>query len=109
MPCIPLRGEDGSHGLLCVRGRQPRKPCSVCGAKTATYLCDGVLATRLVPVLKGGVQRLVPEDQTCDVPLCGRCRVHVPPDQDYCPEHSFDVQALQGELFSEPNEEAQRP
>jgi hypothetical protein len=23
----------------------------------------------------------------CDVPICARCRIHVPPDQDFCRAH----------------------
>jgi hypothetical protein len=99
MHCEPFRMEDGSQGFICGRDRQPKPVCSVCGVRAGTQLCDGDVAVRLEPEIRNGVQRLVPKRETCDRPLCRTCAVHVPPDLDYCPDHSFDVAVVQGELF----------
>jgi len=71
MPCEPFRRSDGSTGLMCTRGRQPRPRCTVCGVRAGTRLCDAVLEAQ----------------HTCDAPLCPRCTQRVGVDGDRCPEH----------------------
>jgi hypothetical protein len=62
---------------VCARPRRPRaeqRTCVVCRCRLTGrwYLCDG-------PGRRPGT--------TCDVPMCGRCRVRPDPacPQDYCP------------------------
>jgi hypothetical protein len=38
------------------------------------------------------------ECDACDVPLCRRCRIHVPPDKDYCRAHRAEARAAATEL-----------
>lgn len=72
MPCIPI---DGGH--VCVRDRQPRKPCYLCG-KRAGFLCDFELSVDTAG-----------NSKTCDRPICGKCRHSIGPEKDLCPEHYF--------------------
>jgi len=81
MPCYPFNtmrdGKITSSGFVCIRGKQRRVRCAVCG-DWSTALCDHEL--------EGG--------RTCDLPICGTCATHVGRDTDYCPAH-----APQKELF----------
>jgi hypothetical protein len=62
-------------GFAIVCGvRRRRKRCTHCQA-WAEYECDA-----------------------CDTPLCPRCRIHVPPDHDYCRAHRIEAQAAAAEL-----------
>jgi hypothetical protein len=38
------------------------------------------------------------ECDACDVPLCRRCRIHVPPDKDFCRSHRAEARAAAAEL-----------
>lgn len=38
------------------------------------------------------------ECDACDVPLCRRCRIHVPPDKDYCRAHRAEARVAAAEL-----------
>jgi hypothetical protein len=55
---------DGGVMIVCRTGPRRRR-CTDCRA-WAEYLCDA---------------------RGCDVPICGRCRIHVPPNRDYCKRH----------------------
>jgi hypothetical protein len=58
---IPVKG-----GMMIVcRTHQRRRRCTHCSA-WAEYLCDA---------------------RGCDVPICARCRIHVPPALDFCRQH----------------------
>ena len=48
------------------------------------FECDG-------PPLNG-------KRKTCDRPLCRRCRIHVPPNQDFCKDHRSQAQAAAAQL-----------
>lgn len=64
-----LKTEAG--GAMIVHTSKPAKACSVCGARLAHLLCDGLLGHK----------------KTCDRALCKQCAYHVEPDLDYCPDH----------------------
>ena len=53
----------GTVAILCGVSRRRRARCAHC-ADPAAYACDA-----------------------CDAPLCHRCRIHVPPAQDFCRAH----------------------
>lgn len=72
MPCAPFQTSDGTRGLACVRGRSRRR-CSVCKNAWADFSCDFPRPDR-----KSG---------TCALPLCGKCKVKVGDDLDFCPHH----------------------
>jgi len=69
MACLRVALPDGGTAIVCTMRRR-RRPCVHCG-KVAPFLCDG-------PVAPG---------RTCSRPLCGHCRIHVPPDRDFCRAH----------------------
>ena len=69
---------DGTVAIVCgVRRRRTR--CTHCRA-WAEFECDA-----------------------CDRPLCRRCRIHVPPNQDFCKAHRIRATdaAAQLRLFEE--------
>ena len=72
MPCETIKLSDGTHAILCARGRT--RHCTYCD-RTATRLCDWEL----------------PNDKTCDLPICPGCSTRVSdgkgPDKDYCSMH----------------------
>lgn len=81
MHCRQLRG-----GFMC--GSRQRAPqCGACKTATSTALCDHPLVGA-----KAG--------KTCDMPLCGRCRVQTGPDRDLCPAHAkaTNAEPIQGTL-----------
>lgn len=82
--CEPLRFQDGTVAIIC-GGRRGRRspPCAYCG-KPSAFECDGPSSSR-----KSG---------TCDVKLCGSCRVHVPPDLDFCRAHRAEAAACAAQL-----------
>ena len=65
--CERITFGHGQVAIVC-GGRRRRKRCSHC-RDWAAFECDA-----------------------CDVPLCRRCRIHVPPDQDYCRTHRANAQ-----------------
>jgi hypothetical protein len=67
--CERVTLPDGTVAILCGGHRGRRKRCTHC-REWAAYECDA-----------------------CDVPLCRRCRIHVPPDQDYCRTHLAEARA----------------
>lgn len=69
------------------RGRL--KACSVCGEKSANFLCD-------YPITEEG-------NITCDKPLCSKCRVVIGPDKDYCPSHPASLKIQFGSHRREAN------
>lgn len=75
--------ERVGNAIVC--GRRTRTmACAFCGAPGATKLCDG-------PLPPGIIHRRSSTpgaDKTCSAPICDRCATHVPPDQDYCPNHA---------------------
>lgn len=72
--CERLTMPDGSVAIVCgVRHRRPR-PCVQCG-DPAGFECD-----------------------VCDRPLCRRCRIHVPPNQDFCKDHRRQAKAAAAQL-----------
>jgi len=68
MACLRVALPDGGTALVCTMRRR-RRPCVQCGA-VAPFLCDAPVG--------GGL---------CSRPLCGRCRIHVPPGKDFCRAH----------------------
>jgi hypothetical protein len=73
--CERVAMPGGGVAIVCGVRRAKPKPCAQCG-HASTVLCDG-------PPRDSGRLRSV----TCDRPLCGRCRIHVPPNRDFCREH----------------------
>lgn len=71
MTCERVRFGDGVVGILCSRGRGPRRKCG-CG-NHAEFLCDAPRGKR---------------GRTCDVPLCEACRVRAGEDLDLCRLHA---------------------
>lgn len=70
MPCTPFRDSNGSViGIICSKGTG--KKCYKCGYPM-TSLCD-------YPIGHGN---------TCDHPMCNRCKKTIGDDIDVCPEHS---------------------
>jgi hypothetical protein len=61
--CERLTLPDGTVAVICGVRRPRRKRCTHC-REWAEFECDA-----------------------CDVPLCRRCRIHVPPDKDFCRGH----------------------
>lgn len=70
MTCEFVKLADGTTMIVCNHARRRAKPCA-CGA-SSVVLCDGPRATG---------------SGTCDQPLCHRCRIHVPPNLDFCHDH----------------------
>ena len=65
---------DRGIAIVCSRGPQPSRHCTVCGARlppAAVKLCDGEVG----------------QGRTCNRVLCASCAFHVNPDTDYCPTH----------------------
>jgi len=75
---------DGSVGIICGGRHRRLPPCVHCGEKSA-FECDG-------PAPAGAKRK------TCDAALCRRCRIHVPPDRDYCRGHREDAKAAAAQL-----------
>jgi hypothetical protein len=72
----------GSVAIVCgVRRRRP--PCVHCG-QTSDFACDGPSSWK--------------QRGTCDRPLCRRCRIHVPPDRDFCKDHRAEATAAAAQL-----------
>jgi hypothetical protein len=71
--CERLQFPDGNVAIVCGVRRRRRPPCA-CGA-ASEYECDGPR------------RHHAGKSPTCDRPLCRRCRIHVPPNQDFCSEH----------------------
>lgn len=69
MPCTRLE-VNGHVTIVCGRGGSGAR-CSICTRPGAGFLCDGPK-----PEQPSG---------TCDVALCGRCRVRAGQGTDYCP------------------------
>jgi len=86
MPCEFFRSSDGSIvGVMCSRGRRQVKPCYICG-KPHTSLCD-------YPVGDGN---------TCDRPMCDKCRTMIGPDLDVCRAHSDPVDVYKTQDANKP-------
>lgn len=79
----------GGLAIICGGRRGRRPPCLHCG-DPAEFECDG-------PPPEGSRRK------TCDRPLCRRCRIHVPPDRDYCKAHREQAKlaGAQLRLFNE--------
>lgn len=71
--CEHVRLPNGTVAIVCgVRRR--RRLCTHCRA-WAEYECD-----------------------VCDRPLCRRCRIHVPANQDFCKDHRAQAKAAAAQL-----------
>ena len=77
MTCHPL-GNGG--GFFCTRERRI-PPCSVCGKRLTSKLCDFALTGPRT-------------GDTCNRKLCEGCAVNVGPNRDYCPPHARMTTAL---------------
>jgi len=75
--CERLQFPNGSVAIVCGVRRRRRPPCA-CGAESK-YECDGPR------------RHHAGRTKTCDRPLCGRCRIHVPPNQDFCKDHRAEA------------------
>ena len=78
MPCEHRNLGGGSFAIICTRGNR-QKPCQYCG-HPSSKLCDFKLAGA-----KAG--------RTCDVPMCEKCAMHIPPDTDFCKSHAAIMKA----------------
>ena len=67
--CDRVAFPGGGVAIVCGVRRRRRPPCVHCG-EASEYECDGPS-----PWKKQG---------TCNRALCRRCRIHVPPNQDFC-------------------------
>lgn len=83
MACEHVTFPDGSDGFICGVRRARRPPCVHCGQPSA-FECDGPPRSA--------------RHTTCDRPLCRRCRIHVPPNQDFCRDHRIEAQHAAGQL-----------
>lgn len=72
--CERIALPGGGTAIICGVRRPRRKRCTHCRA-WAEFECDA-----------------------CDVPLCRSCRIHVPPDKDYCRAHRVEARAAALEL-----------
>lgn len=75
--CERVALPGGGVAIVCGGHRQRRRRCmrwSSC-REWAEFQCD-----------------------TCDAPLCKRCRIHVPPDHDYCRVHRAEARAAAAAL-----------
>jgi len=72
--CERVALPGGGFAIVCGGHRRRRKRCTHCPA-WAEFECDA-----------------------CDVPLCRRCRIHVPPDKDYCRAHRAAAHAAAAAL-----------
>ena len=84
--CERVAMPGGGVAIVCGGHRERPRPCGHCGQRSA-FLCDG-------PPRDGGRLRSV----TCDRPLCRRCRIHVPPNQDFCQDHRIEARAAAAQL-----------
>jgi hypothetical protein len=74
MNCQRVALPGGGVAIVCGVRRGRRTSCVHCG-QPAAYECD-----------------------VCDRPLCRSCRIHVPPDQDFCKGHRKQAQAAAAQL-----------
>jgi hypothetical protein len=81
--CERVTMPGGGVAILCGGRRGRRPPCVHCGEPSA-FECDGPPRDR--------------RRTTCDHPLCRRCRIHVPPNQDFCKDHRSAAQAAAAQL-----------
>lgn len=72
--CERIAVPGGGFAIICGGHRGRRRRCIHCGDSAAVE-CD-----------------------VCDVPLCRRCRIHVPPNQDYCRVHRADARVAAAQL-----------
>lgn len=73
--CERVRLPDGTVAIVCGIRRPRPRPCVHCRQPSA-FECDA-----------------------CDRPLCRHCRIHVPPNQDFCHDHRRQASAAQLRLF----------
>lgn len=78
---VPMPG--GGFAIICGGRYRRRLPCVHCGEASA-FACDGPPRDR--------------RRKTCDRPLCRRCRIHVPPNQDFCKDHRHQATAAAAQL-----------
>ncbi len=73
----------GSFAIVCGVRRGRRPACVHCG-EAAEFECDGlaISTTR----------------RTCDRPLCRHCRIHVPPNKDFCRDHRAEARGAASQL-----------
>lgn len=81
--CERVTMPGGAMAIICGARHGRRPPCDDCGAP-AEFECDG------------SPRR--PGRKTCDRPLCRRCRIHVPPNQDFCKDHRAQAHAAAAQL-----------
>jgi hypothetical protein len=80
--CERVSMPGGGVAIIC-GGSRRRPPCVHC-AQPSDFACDG-------PPRRAG-------RPTCDRPLCRRCRIHVPPHQDFCKDHRAQAHAAAAQL-----------
>jgi len=87
--CERLQLPDGTVAIVCGGHRGRRAKCVHCG-QPAAFACDGPPRDR--------------RRATCDHPLCRSCRIHVPPNRDFCRHHRVAAKdaAAQLRLFEAP-------
>jgi len=72
--CERVALPGGGFAIVCGGHRGRRRRCTHC-RDWAAFECDA-----------------------CDRPLCRRCRIHVPPDQDFCRDHRTQATAAAAQL-----------
>jgi len=84
--CERVTLPDGLGVAIVCGVRRPRsRPCAYCGHPSDS-LCDGPR------------RHHAGKTATCDRALCRRCRIHVPPNQDFCREHRVEAAAAAAQL-----------
>ena len=78
--CERVTLPGGGTAIVC-GGHRRRTRCKECRREWAAYECD-----------------------VCDRPLCRRCRIHLPPNKDFCRAHRREAREAvallrQGELY----------
>lgn len=81
--CERIQMPGGGVAIICGVRRRRRPACVHCGQPSA-FECDGPPRT--------------PRHQTCDNALCRRCRIHVPPNKDFCQHHRVAAADAAGQL-----------
>lgn len=71
--CKAIKLPGGGTAIAHFSGRRPA-PCSVCGKREHTKLCDALVNGKV-------------RTTTCDRKLCGQCSTPGPQKTDFCPEH----------------------
>ena len=103
MPCLSFKAKNSSGFICSADMHREKQRCCVCG-RPAAYLCDyrelsAVYETDEYWHKIGKKQ--VPALHMCSKPLCMWHSCHMGPDEDYCPEHSSEIQIMRSRKAEE--------